>query len=480
MRRRVMSTHPEVDAVVVGAGPNGLAAAIALARAGLSVQVVEAADVLGGGARTAELTQPGFRHDVCSSIHPLALASPFFRSLPLADHGLELVQPELPFAHPLPDGSAAVLRRSVADTAEPFGPDAASYRRLMQPLVEHVDELTEQFLGPLRPPRHPLVMARFGLVAVRSVAGLVGRRFSGPGPRALLAGTAAHGMLPLTAPATAGLALMFTAVAHGIGWPAARGGSAAIVDALASYLRSLGGSIETGRRVGSLNDLPAARAVLLDTSPRGLIEIAGDRLSHRYRRRLERFRYGPGVFKIDYALDGPIPWKAAECERAGTVHVGGRFEEVARAEQDVTDGRPSERPYVLVTQASNFDSSRAPAGKHTGWMYCHVPSGSTVDMTERIENQLERFAPGFRDRVLERRTMNAAQFEQYNANYVGGDINAGLQDIRQLFTRPVVSLNPYSTPVDGLYLCSSSTPPGGGVHGMCGLFAARAALRASF
>ncbi|CAN5790299.1 NAD(P)/FAD-dependent oxidoreductase [soil metagenome] len=475
-----MSSHPDLDAVVVGSGPNGLAAAITLARAGLSVMVLEAADAAGGGARTAEITRPGFRHDICSSIHPLAIASPFFRSLSLAHHGLEFVQPPFPFAHPLPDGSAAVLRRSVAETAASLGPDASGYRRLMEPLSQHVDELMEQFLGPLRLPRHPLVMARFGLNAVRSVAGLAGGRFSGPHARALLAGTAAHGMLPLTAPATAGLALMFGAVAHGVGWPAAEGGSSSIVKALVSCLHSFGGRVETGRRVRSLADLPAARAVLLDTTPRGLLDIAGTRLPPPYRRRLERFRYGPGVFKIDYALDGPIPWKASECAQAGTVHVGGRFEEIARSEQDVADGRHPDRPYMLVTQASSFDASRAPAGKHTGWVYCHVPNGSTVDMTERIEGQLERFAPGFKDQIIERRSMNTSQLEDYNANYVGGDINGGLQDIRQLFTRPVVSLNPYATPVDGLYLCSSSTPPGGGVHGMCGMFAARAALRASF
>lgn len=480
MRKHLMSSHPDVDAVVVGSGPNGLAAAITLASAGASVIVLEAADTVGGGARTAEVTLPGFRHDICSTIHPLAVASPFFRSLRLAAHGLELVQPEFPFAHPLPDGSAAVLRRSVADTAQSLGPDASSYRRLMEPLSEQVEDLADQFLGPLRLPRHPLLMSRFGLSAVGSVAGLAARRFSGPKARALLAGTAAHGMLPLTSPATSGLALMFGAMAHGVGWPAARGGSAAIIDALVACLRSFGGTIETGRRVTSLHDLPEARAVLLDTTPRGLVDIVGPRLPRRYRRRLGRFRYGPGVFKIDYALDGPIPWKAGECARAGTVHVGGRFEEIARSEQEVSDGRHPEHPYLLVAQASSFDASRAPAGKHTGWVYCHVPHGSTVDMTDRIEGQLERFAPGFKDRILERRTMNTAQLEQYNANYIGGDINGGRQDIRQLFTRPVVSLNPYATRVDGLYLCSSSTPPGGGVHGMCGVFAARAALRRSF
>ena len=465
------------DAVVVGSGPNGLAAAITLAREGRSVLVLEAEATVGGGMRTAELTLPAFRHDVCSAIHPLVAGSPFFRTLPLTEHGLELVQPPAPLAHPLDGGTAAVLERSLDATAESLGRDGRAYSRLMRPLVERADDLLREILGPLRVPRHPLLLGRFGPPALRSAVGLARAAFEGEPARALFAGMAAHSMVSLDRTATASFSLVLGLLAHAVGWPLTRGGSQQIADALTAHLVSLGGEVQTGRRVESLADVPLARAVLFDVTPRQLVRIAGERLPARYRRGLERYRYGPGSFKLDWALDGPIPWSAEECARAGTVHLGGRLEEIAEAEQTVARGQHPERPYVLLAQQSLFDSSRAPAGRHTAWAYCHVPNGSTVDMTERIEAQIERFAPGFRERVLERSVMTPADLERYNANYVGGDINGGLQDLRQLFARPVARLVPYSTPVPGLYLCSSSTPPGGGVHGMCGYFAARAALR---
>jgi phytoene dehydrogenase-like protein len=465
------------DAVVVGAGPNGLAAAIALAQAGRSVLVLEAAERLGGGTRSEQLTEPGFRHDVCSAIHPLALASPFLRDLPLAEHGLSFVHPQIPLAHPLDGGDAAVLRRSPEETADGLGDDAAAYRSLMAPLADSWDAVVSDLLGPPRPPRHPLAAARFGRSAVRSAVGLAQARFAGERARALFAGNAAHSMLPLDGRATAAYGLMLLMLGHGVGWPAAVGGSQAIADALASLLRSLGGEIETGREVRSLAELDGARAVLLDLTPRQILRVAGGALSGRYRAALERYRYGPGVFKLDYALDGPVPWSAPACRQAGVVHVGGTLEEVARAEAEVARGRHAERPYVLVAQQSLFDASRAPAGRHTLWAYCHVPNGSDVDMTDAVERQIERFAPGFRELVRARHAMGPAAMEAHDANYVGGDINGGAGDLRQLWTRPAARRDPYTTPNPRLFVCSSSTPPGGGVHGMCGFYAARAALR---
>jgi phytoene dehydrogenase-like protein len=470
---------PAYDAVIVGAGPNGLAAAITLARASRSVLVLEAKDTVGGGCRSAELTLPGFIHDVCSAIHPLGLASPFMRGLPLEEHGLEWVQPSAPLAHPLDDGTAVVIERSVAATATAanLGRDARAYRALMGPLVRDWPKIGLNLLGPLRFPRHPIALARFGLKALLPASLLAGMVFREERARAVFAGMAAHSMLPLDRAPTASFGLVLGALAHLVGWPVARGGSQQIAGAMASYLRSLGGEIAVGQRVESMEDIPRARSILFDLTPRQIVQIAGERLPGVYRRQLGRYRYGPGVFKVDYALDGPVPWEAAECLRASTVHLGGTLEEIAAAERAVWRGEHPEKPFVLLAQQSLFDTTRAPKGKHTVWAYCHVPHGSTFDMTERIEAQIERFAPGFGDRVLARHAMAAAEMQRYNPNYIGGDINGGVQDLRQLFTRPAISLVPYRTPAAGIYICSSSTPPGGGVHGMCGYHAARAALR---
>jgi len=475
-----MSEERSYDAVVVGAGPNGLAAAIELARAGKSVVVYEAASTPGGGCRSAELTLPGFVHDVCSAIHPLAMASPFFKSIPLADLGVRFRQPGAPLAHPLDDGDAAVLERSVTETAEGFGADGRAYIKLVDPLVRNTDKLLEDILGPLRIPHHPLALGRFGLSAIRSAYGLASARFDEPRPRALFAGIAAHSMLSLRRPPTAAYGLMLGVVGHAHGWPTIEGGAQKLTDALVTYLTGLGGHIFTDRRIETLDELPRSKAVLFDLTPKQILAIAGDALPGRYTRRLEHYEYGPGVFKIDFALSEPIPWKADVCRRAGTVHLGGTLEEVTAAEDEVCRGRPVERPYVLLAQQSTFDETRAPDGKHTVWAYCHVPSGSSIDMTEPIVSQIERFAPGFRDTVIARATMTAPELEAYNANYIGGDISGGVQHFGQLFTRPAIRFDPYSTPNKQLYICSSSSPPGGGVHGMCGHHAARSALRRVF
>ncbi len=464
------------DAVVVGSGPNGLAAAVELARNGRSVVVLEAEDTVGGGARSAELTLPGFVHDIGSAIHPLGYASPFFSTLPLEEHGLEWVHPLAPLAHPFDDGSAAVLERSVEETGRSLGPDAGAYRELMEPIARDFDRLVGFLLGPPRLPRHPLALAGFGLRALRSARGLAEGLFRGEKAKGLFAGNAAHSFLPMEQAPSASFGLVLSAVGHAAGWPFPKGGSQKIADALVSYLRSMGGEVHTGVRVGSVEEVPRTRAVLFDVTPRQLLKIAGKHFTGRYRRALERYRYGPGVFKVDLALDGPIPWRAEECLRAGTVHIGGTLDEISAGEAAVSRGEHPERPFVLLAQQSLFDASRAPEGKHTVWAYCHVPNGSAFDMTGRIEAQIERFAPGFKDRILARSTMGPADLQRINANHVGGDINGGLMDFRQLFTRPAVRLTPYSTPARGLYICSSSTPPGGGVHGMCGYSAARVAL----
>ena len=468
------------DAIVIGSGPNGLAAAIALAQAGRSVCVYEAKETIGGGTRSLALTLPGYLHDVCAAVHPLGLGSPFFRTLPLAQYGLEWIHPPIPLAHPLDDGTAIQLDRSIDATALTLGCDAAAYKQLLVPLLERWDLLAHTFLGPLRwqSMRHPLALAPFGLAAIRSASGLAKSRFRGRHARALFAGLSGHSMLPLEQAPSAAFGLLLAIVGHAIGWPIPRGGSQKIADALAAYLRSLGGEIITGVEVTSIDDLPPARAVLCDITPRQLLRLSGHRLPASYRSSLQRYRYGPGSYKIDLALDGPIPWKAEACRQAGTLHLGGTWPEIALSERQVWKGEHPERPYVLVAQPSLFDETRAPLGKQTVWAYCHVPNGSTVDMTARIEAQIERFAPGFRDRILARHTFNAAELEHYNANYIGGDINGGVQDFWQLFTRPTLRLPPYTTPAKNIYLCSSSTPPGGGVHGMCGYFAAQAVLRA--
>jgi phytoene dehydrogenase-like protein len=465
-------------AVVVGAGPNGLAAAVELARAGWRVTVYEADEQIGGGARTAELTLPGYAHDVCSAVHPLGAGSPFFRSLPLAQHGLEWVHPNVPLAHPLDDGSTALLHVSLDATARGLGADGDAYQRLMQPFADGWAGLAADALGPvIKVPSHPLLMARFGLHASRSASGLARGVFQTEAARALFAGIAAHVNLPLDERFTASFALMLGAAGHAVGWPLARGGSQAIVDALASYLRSLGGEVVTGRRIGRLSDLSPVDATLLDLTPRQIIEIAGERLPEGYRRQLRGFQYGPGAFKVDFALDGPVPWTSPDCARAGTVHLGGPLAEIEASERDVAEGRCPEQPFVLVSQPSAWDHTRAPAGRHVVWAYCHVPNGSDFDMTQRIEAQIERFAPGFRARILAKHAAGPRELQRYNENYIGGDIGGGSMAGLQLFMRPAFSLTPYATPVPGLYICSSSTPPGGGVHGMCGYHAARTVLK---
>ena len=458
------------DAIVVGSGPNGMAAAVTLARAGLRVHVIEGADTPGGGCRTEELTLPGFRHDVCSAVHPLAGASPFFASTDLAARGVRLLTPKVAFAHPLDGGRAAAVAGSVLQTAEELGPDGAAYRRAFEPVVRDMSLTLPTILGPLRSvPRHPLAMARYGLPGLLPASALA-RRFRGQEAKVLVAGTAAHAMLPLTAPLTSAFAALFLMTAHTVGWPVAEGGSARIIDALAGELESLGGQVETGRWVRSLDSLPPARAVLLDVTPRQLAAIAGGSIPGWQGRALARFRYGPGVCKVDWALSGPVPWEA------GTVHLGGTLAEVARSEAEVNKGQHPERPYCLVAQPGVVDPTRAPAGRHTLWGYCHVPSGSDVDMSGRVEAQIERFAPGFRDLILARSVRTAAAMERYNPNYVGGDINSGAETLLQTFFRPTPRWNPYRTPLPGVYLCGASTAPGGGVHGMCGDGAARAAL----
>jgi len=472
-----MENKLEFEAIVVGAGPNGLAAAITIAREGHSVLLIEAKDTIGGGCRSAELTLPGFIHDPCATIHSLGVTSPFFRSLPLADFGLEWIYPSAALAHPLDNGRAVMLERSVEATSDQMGRDALAYRRMMSPFVENWRKLSYEILGPLRIPRYPFIMARFGWYALRSARGLADRLFKEDRARAFFAGLAGHSIQSLEKLPTAAFGLVLGASGHAAGWPVARGGSQKIVDALAKYLLSLGGKIVTSQAIGDIDELPPAKVVLFDVSPRQLLGIAGKRLPEGYSRQLRKFRYGPGVFKLDYALEGPIPWRAAECARATTVHLGGTLEEIVEAEEQVWNGGHPKEPFVLLAQQTTIDPSRAPEGKHTAWAYCHVPNGSTFDMKERIEAQIERFAPGFCDRILASTVTTPLELEQYNANYIGGDINSGVQDLKQLFTRPVARLVPYSTPVKGIYICSSSTPPGGGVHGMSGYHAAKAAMR---
>lgn len=465
---------PTTDAVVVGSGPNGLAAAIRLAQQGWSVTVLEAAGTPGGGVRSQELTLPGYVHDVCSSVYPLTVCSPFFRTLPLKEHGLEWVFPPLALAHPFDDGSAATLSRSLDETACSLGQDGKGYRRLIERFSVRWEELLEDLLAPLRFPRHPFHFGKFGMLAIRSCRGLASSYFASEHGQIFFAGLAAHSMLPLEFLSTASFGLLLALSAHAVGWPVARGGAQQLTNSLVAYLASLGGKVVTDCLVESLDQLPPSKAVLLDITPRQLLKLAGPKLPDSYRRKLSRYRYGPAAFKLDWALEGPVPWTAAECHRAGTIHLGGSLAEICESERSAWQGSFSGKPFVLFSQPSLFDPSRAPVGKHTAWAYCHVPNGYTEDVTEQIETQVERFAPGFRQRILARSVLKPFDLEKHNPNLVGGDIAGGASTLGQFFLRPTASL--YRTPIKRTYLCSSSTPPGGGVHGMCGYFAAETAL----
>ena len=467
------------DAVIVGSGPNGLAAGILLQQHGLSVLIIEGKNKIGGGLRTEELTLPGYLHDVCSAIHPLAAASPFFETLPLEGYGLEYIYPEIAAAHPFDDGTAAILKHSLPQTAKLLGIDDTAYTRLIQPLVDSWQHLAPELLAPFHIPKHPVNMARFGWDGLKP-ATILAKNFKTEKAKALLAGMAAHSIQPLSNMATSAVAMVLMATAHFKGWPIPKGGSVKIAEALAGYFKALGGTIETGTYITSLDQLPPAKALLFDVTPRQLLKIAGHKFSSIYKWQLERYKYGAGVFKIDWALADVIPFKAIEARKAGTVHLGNTMQEIAAGEQMIWNGQHPEKPFVLLAQQSIFDKARAPEGKHTGWAYCHVPAGSEKDMTDIIEQQVERFAPGFRERILAKHTFNTHQIEEYNPNYIGGDINGGLMDITQLFTRPVLRRSPYTTSAKGIYICSSATPPGGGVHGMCGYHAAKKALQEVF
>jgi len=472
-----MVESTNVDAIVIGAGPNGLAAAIELARSGRSVRVYEANQTVGGGARSANLTLPGFTHDICSAVHPLAAGSPFFSTLPLEKYGLEFIHSPVALAHPFDDGTAAVLDRSVDVTSANLERDRSAYRDLMTPFAERWHELADDLLGPPRFPKHPSIVARFGVHAIRSAKAFAESRFHEDKTRALFAGLAAHSFLSLDRFATSAFGLVLGLLAHTNGWPLAKRGSQSISNALASHFRDLGGEIFTDHKVVALSELPPAKAILCDLTPRQILRVAGESLPSGFRAKLSRYRYGPGAFKMDWALSEPVPWRSPECSKAATIHLGGSFAEIVASEQVVASGQHAEKPFVILCQPTLFDSSRAPLGKHTLWAYCHVPNGSQLDMTENIESQIERFAPGFRDCILKSNVMTPANLEQHNANLIGGDINGGSQHLAQMFTRPTARL--YSTPARGLYICSSSTPPGGGVHGLCGYHAARLALRKS-
>src|SRR6201995_3791489 len=470
----------DYDVVVVGSGPNGLAAAIALQKAGLRILLIEAASTVGGNMRSAELTLPGFIHDIGSAIHPMAVGSPFFSSLPLQDFGLEYIFPEYAAAHPFDDGTAAIFESSLQQTASGLGIDGDSYTELFSRLVNEWPMIDTGGLGPFRIPHHPVAMANFGTKALLPAASLARNYFKGEKARGLFAGMAANGLLPFSKIAGSAAAIVLMVLGHRKGWPLVRGGSQELANPLAAYFVSIGGQIQTGFRVEKLKDLPGARAVVMDISPKQALEIAGYSFSSSYRNQLMKYRYGMGVYKIDWALDAPIPFTASSCTKAGTIHIGNSYSEIARNEQLTANGQHPEKPFVLLAQQSLFDPTRAPAGKHTAWAYCHVPNGSVQDMRTAIEKQVERFAPGFRERILTAHTMNTNEMEAYNSNNVGGTINGGVQDIRQLFTRPALKLSPYRTSAKGIYLCSASTPPGGGVHGMCGFQAAKRVLKDIF
>ena len=466
------------DAVIIGSGPNGLAAAVTLAQNGYTVKVFEAADSIGGGTRTQELTLPGFQHDVCSAIHPMAVGSPFFKTLPLGDYGLEWIYPEYPLAHPFDHEPSVVLQPSLDEMAIELAEDFEPYQRLFSVIVERWDDLAPELLSPMNGiPAHPILLSKFGLKALKSAQKLAKNQFYTKRTQALFAGLAAHSIMPLNKMATSAIGLVLGAIGHKIGWPMPRGGSYAIATALADYFRSLGGEIETNSEINDLGELPEADVVLFNNTPKQILAIAGDALPASYVKKLRSFKYGPGVFKMDMALDEPIPWNDERCSKAGTVHVGGTLEQIASGERLIARGKHPNYPFVLVAQQSLFDNTRAPDDKHTAWAYCHVPNGSTQDMSEVILNQIERFAPGFRDCIIETHAMNTKALESYNANYVGGDVNGGRQDITQLFTRPAGLLDPYHIPATHLFICSSSTPPGGGVHGMCGYNATRSAIK---
>jgi phytoene dehydrogenase-like protein len=470
----------DFDAVVVGSGPNGLSAAIVLQKAGLKILLIEAASTIGGNMRSAELTLPGFTHDICSAIHPMAAGSPFFSTLPLQEFGSEYIFPTYAVAHPFDDGTATLLETSIGNTASALGIDETAYTKLFTRLVNDWPLIAPDILGPLRIPRHPLAMANFGTKALLPAETLARKYFQEGKAQGLFGGMAAHGMLPFSKIASAAAGLVLMIQGHRKGWPMIKGGSQQLANALAAYFISLGGQIQTGFRVEKLTNLPSARAVVLDISPKQALRIAGYKLSSYYRNQLRKYRYGMGVYKIDWALDAPIPFSAESCRQAGTIHLGNTFSEITTSEQLTADGKHPEKPFVLLAQQSIFDPTRAPLGKHTAWAYCHVPHGSLLDMQAVIEKQVERFAPGFRERILAAHTMDAKEMEVYNPNNVGGSINGGVQDIRQLFTRPALRFSPYRTSAKGIYLCSASTPPGGGVHGMCGYQAAKRVLRDIF
>jgi phytoene dehydrogenase-like protein len=465
------------DAVVIGGGPNGLAAAITLQRAGAAVKIFEAKDTIGGGMRSAELTLPGFIHDVCSAIHPMAIESPFFSQLPLRDFGLKGIFPQYSLAHPFEDGEGVILANSIDQTACYLGKDDKSYKKLMVPLVDNWPDFNKNILGPLSIPRNPLPLARFGIKALLPADKFCNYFFKEAKAKALIAGCAAHSLLPLDHLATSAIGLVLALTGHRRGWGLPEGGTQQLANALCNYFKSLGGEIEVNAEIKNINDIPQAKVIIFDTSPTQLVEIAGERLSEQYKKSLSRFKLGWGVYKVDFALSEPVPWKFKFAQRAGTLHLGGKMEEIMESEKAVSEGRVSENPFVLYAQQSMFDKTRAPEGKQTGWAYCHVPNGYSQNVRELIIKQIEKYAPGFREIILSMHTFSPSDYQAYNSNYIGGDINGGSQDITQIFSRPVLSLSPYRTSAKGIYLCSSSTPPGGGVHGMCGFHAAKRALK---
>ena len=474
------STLSNYDAFVIGSGPNGLAAAIALAQQGLKVKIFEAKDTVGGGTRTLELMESGFKHDICSAVHPTALSSPFFKNLPLKDYGLEWIHPDFPVAHPLDNGEAVIAEKSFKNTLERLGADSKNYRKLFKDFIDSWEYLSEDLFGTLRIPDHPLAMMRFGWYGMFSSNLLSSSFFKLERTKAYFAGLAAHSILPLENAFTASFGLVLGTTVHSVGWPIAKNGSHSITKALAGFFQFLGGEIELNTHIQSLDEFPSDKPILFDLTPQQVITIADNKIPDSLKDKLLRYNSGPGAFKVDFALSEPVPWLNDECKKAGTLHLGGFMQEIAHSEKEVWKGIHSEKPYVLVSQPSLFDESRAPEGKYVLWSYCHVPNGSTKNMEERIINQIERYAPGFRDIIISTSTMNAMDFEKYNPNYIGGDINGGAQNLKQLFGRPLLKWDPYKLPVDHLYICSSSTPPGGGVHGMSGFNAARSVLKNEF